>query len=167
MELTDFRHRLKYLRKKRQLTLVQLSKITGISPTHISSLERGIRMPSLLFAQKLASGLQVPLAELYETSNASSYQLPPHFAGQSMPYRELSLANDQIVEAYRAYEFPADWHSELLLASRSETDGVLKLAWTFLNLQKQHAPLSAWIQVFAEFIQLLERDQLSMPTSEK
>ncbi|ADG07455.1 helix-turn-helix domain-containing protein [Kyrpidia tusciae] len=59
--------KLKQLRTERGWTLEQLSARSGLSISHISSLERGTRMkPSFQVAVRLARALEVPLATFLE-----------------------------------------------------------------------------------------------------
>lgn len=66
MEST-FGQNLHRLRKERNWTLAQLSQRSGLSISHISSLERGTRTkPSMEVVTKLANALQVPVHYLQD-----------------------------------------------------------------------------------------------------
>ena len=57
-----------YLREQRenaQLSVRQLSKVTGISNPYLSQIERGLKRPSATILQSLAKGLQVSAESLY------------------------------------------------------------------------------------------------------
>jgi transcriptional regulator with XRE-family HTH domain len=59
--------KLRELRTKRKWTLNELSKRSGLSISHISSLERGTRTkPSMDVVRKLANALQVPVHHLHD-----------------------------------------------------------------------------------------------------
>ncbi|HEU4965609.1 MAG TPA: helix-turn-helix transcriptional regulator [Bacilli bacterium] len=59
--------KLRELRTKRKWTLNELSKRSGLSISHISSLERGTRTkPSMEVVRKLANALQVPVHHLHD-----------------------------------------------------------------------------------------------------
>lgn len=51
-------------RKKRGLTQEQASKASGIGPTYISDIERGVRNPSYEMLIELAKALKTPLSEI-------------------------------------------------------------------------------------------------------
>ena len=55
----------KGIRKEKKLTLKQLSYKTGISTTHLNDIESNSKMPSLIFAIKIAKALKVNINVLY------------------------------------------------------------------------------------------------------
>ena len=54
----DFAKELKLRRLTKGLTMVQLSKLSGVSSSHIGRLERGERAPSYEIAMKLKRALE-------------------------------------------------------------------------------------------------------------
>ncbi len=56
---------IKDIRKEQRLTLKQLSYKTGISSTHLNDIECNYKMPSLIFAIKIAKALKVNINDLY------------------------------------------------------------------------------------------------------
>ncbi len=56
---------IKSIRKEQKLTLKQLSYKTGISTTHLNDIESNSKMPSLIFAIKIAKALKVNINDLY------------------------------------------------------------------------------------------------------
>ena len=54
------------LRQARGLSQEQFGFAAGIDRTYVSGVERGIRNPSLVLAQKFADALEVPLALLLD-----------------------------------------------------------------------------------------------------
>ncbi len=52
------------LRQERGLSQEQFGFAAGIDRTYVSGVERGLRNPTLMLAQKFADGLEVELAEL-------------------------------------------------------------------------------------------------------
>ncbi|MEN6325761.1 MAG: helix-turn-helix transcriptional regulator [Syntrophomonas sp.] len=59
--------RIKQLRRQQNLTLQQLSELSGVSNGYISDLENGKEgNPSLIILQKIATGLGVTIPELFE-----------------------------------------------------------------------------------------------------
>jgi transcriptional regulator with XRE-family HTH domain len=59
-----FGERLRELRSKREITQVMLADLTGIPQNHISSIERGMKLPNLLTMIRLASALECKLSAL-------------------------------------------------------------------------------------------------------
>jgi transcriptional regulator with XRE-family HTH domain len=59
-----FGDRLRELRSKREITQVMLADATGIPQNHISSIERGMKLPNLLTMIRLASALDCKLSAL-------------------------------------------------------------------------------------------------------
>lgn len=57
---------LKEIRKEKNITLRELSEMTGISKTHLNSIERNEKMPSLKIAVIIAKSLSVTVEELYK-----------------------------------------------------------------------------------------------------
>lgn len=55
----DFGQKLKSLRKQKKLSQAQLANKLGVHPTYISSLERGLRNPSLKVIDRIASALEI------------------------------------------------------------------------------------------------------------
>lgn len=55
----DFGQKLKSLRKQKNLSQVKLADRLGVHPTYISSLERGLRNPSLKVIDRIASALEI------------------------------------------------------------------------------------------------------------
>lgn len=59
-------HNLKELRTERDLTLGQLSKISGVSKAMLSDIEKGGSNPTINTIWKIANGLNVPYTRLIE-----------------------------------------------------------------------------------------------------
>ena len=64
--------KIRILRKRRELTQQELSYRTGISAPHISSIERGMRHPSLEYAIRIAEALGVNIDYFADSVDASS-----------------------------------------------------------------------------------------------
>lgn len=54
-------------RHDKKLTLVELSKLTGISKTTLNEIENGNRMPNMLQMEKLAQAFDMRISDLYES----------------------------------------------------------------------------------------------------
>jgi transcriptional regulator with XRE-family HTH domain len=65
-----FGARLRELRRKRKLTQVQVAESSGLAQNHISELEKGIRMPSLVTILKLAAAIGCKPTDLLSVFNA-------------------------------------------------------------------------------------------------
>lgn len=62
-----FGKRIRALRKERKLTQEALAERSGLHNTYIGQIERGEKNPSLESIEKLSVGLDVSVAELFET----------------------------------------------------------------------------------------------------
>lgn len=57
--------RIKFLRKERKMSQLDLSIESEVNKNYISDLEKGRRNPSLLVLERIASGLNVNLSTLF------------------------------------------------------------------------------------------------------
>ena len=64
--LTQLGMRIRYLRKQKGLSQLDLSLEAEVNKNYISDLERGTRNPSLLVLEKVASALEVDLSTLFK-----------------------------------------------------------------------------------------------------
>lgn len=60
---------LKNIRKTRQLTLENLSKLTGVSISMLGELERGITNPTVTILWKIADGLKISFSDLIKVDS--------------------------------------------------------------------------------------------------
>ena len=58
---------LEIARKRAGLTAAELARATGVSPSHISQIERGWRTPSASMKLRVASVLEAPVGKLFPT----------------------------------------------------------------------------------------------------
>lgn len=58
--------KIKEVRKKKNLTLIQLSNRSGLSATHINDVENGLKEPGISVLVRLARALDVPITDLYK-----------------------------------------------------------------------------------------------------
>ena len=58
--------RIKELRKERRMTQDELAEKTGASLNTITSIERGIRSPSIDLLDRISQALQVPIKDLFD-----------------------------------------------------------------------------------------------------
>jgi transcriptional regulator with XRE-family HTH domain len=65
--------RLKTLRNERGLTLVQLGEQVGLSASHLSQIERGVAMPSLVSLAVIARTLDVEVGHFFEDAVSSHW----------------------------------------------------------------------------------------------
>lgn len=63
---------LKNIRKDRQLSLDELSKLTDVSASMLGEIERGVTNPTITVLWKISNGLKVPLSSLMKEGNGSS-----------------------------------------------------------------------------------------------
>ena len=65
----QFGKRLKFLRKRLDLTQEQLAEPTGLTIESISNIERGLFGPKFDNLEKIAAAIDVEVQELFEFSN--------------------------------------------------------------------------------------------------
>src|SRR3989338_266556 len=63
---SDLGNRIRNLRRKKKITLIELSKLTGIAQATLSRIETGLMLGTVKSHQKIAETLGVSLAELYK-----------------------------------------------------------------------------------------------------
>jgi transcriptional regulator with XRE-family HTH domain len=63
---------LRAARKAAELSQEELAHRSGIHRTFVSQIERGVKSPTLLTMERLASALKVPLPELIEKALATT-----------------------------------------------------------------------------------------------
>lgn len=73
MKVLDISEKLKAIRKSKNLSVYKLSKISGISETHIRDLERGDRNPSLDTISRLANTFGLSLPDLLSENEEILY----------------------------------------------------------------------------------------------
>ena len=61
-----FGHRLRELRKEKDLAQDKLAMKAGLNPSYVGFIERAQRNPTLETIQKLASALEVDIKELFD-----------------------------------------------------------------------------------------------------
>ncbi|GIG89963.1 helix-turn-helix domain-containing protein [Plantactinospora endophytica] len=64
MDLVEFGRRIQQLRSDRQLTLQSLADAASVSVSMLSSVERGLKAPTVVVLARIAEGLGVPLSTL-------------------------------------------------------------------------------------------------------
>ncbi|MCL6570219.1 MAG: helix-turn-helix domain-containing protein [Bacillus sp. (in: Bacteria)] len=91
-------HRLKIMRTEKELSLSKLSKLTGISKSYLSLIERGIqRNPSLVILEKIAKSLEVDIDYLVnkEKSEKEICSSGKHQVKSTLKF-EIELTPDQL-----------------------------------------------------------------------
>jgi len=63
-EVAEFSKKIREVRLKKKMSQGDVAKILGVHRTYISSLERGVRNPSLVTVQKIAKALGVNVVRL-------------------------------------------------------------------------------------------------------
>lgn len=96
--VTTIGERLKEIRTKRNLTLDDTAKITGVSKPMLGQIERGQSIPTITTLWKIATGLKVPLSSFLE-------QQQPEYTVVDIEQETISEDNGRM----RAYPlFPYD-----------------------------------------------------------
>lgn len=62
----EIKIKIKQTRKSKDMSLLELSKITKVSKSHLNYIERGLKEPTLSVLIKIAVALEVDERELYE-----------------------------------------------------------------------------------------------------
>ena len=60
---------LREVRKRKNVSLEQLSKMTGVSTSHLNYIERQVKEPSISMLCRIAIALKVDIKELYRVVN--------------------------------------------------------------------------------------------------
>lgn len=116
--ISDFGRNLRELRAQRGLSLRQLATATGLSPTLLSQVERGITEPSLKTMRALSGMLGEAASSLFTTQNPVLLHLS--FPGErtrisapsgSIQYERLTPGNGQFEVLLGTLE-PGSWSSE-------------------------------------------------------
>lgn len=84
--LINISEKLKAVRKTKDISVYRLSKLSGVSETHIRDLERGDRNPSYYTLERLTESLGISLSEFFNSSADVMY---------------LSDEEKELVERYR------------------------------------------------------------------
>lgn len=87
---------LKAIRKERQLSLEDLSDITGVSASMLGEIERGVTNPTITILWKISNGLKVPLTALIKENSGSvsvAYLQNSNVSIQGNGYKFFSLFN--------------------------------------------------------------------------
>jgi predicted transcriptional regulator/transcriptional regulator with XRE-family HTH domain len=90
-----FGHRLRHARRRRGLTLGQLSAAVGRPPSYLSQLENGHKEPRLSTINQLAAALACPISDLFDSS-------PPNRRAEL----EVAFARIQQDPSYEALQLP-------------------------------------------------------------
>lgn len=91
----DFGAMLKFLRNKKELSLAQLSKLTGISASYISRIEEGQRRaPSFPIIEKLASVLGVSVVTLLDVASSEDERSEASTISQLIYSNNIKLTED-------------------------------------------------------------------------
>ena len=135
--------RIKYLRKDRGLTSDELARLTGVSQSMVSQIERGQVSPSLETLWKLSHSLQVPVFSFFETEVAStvvvtragdtqsikrvrpnvSYQLLSPSSGKQMSFFKMIVTPGEDLEMPFMYHSGEECGIMLVGSLRIEVEG--------------------------------------------
>lgn len=122
---------LKKLRKEKQLSLEELSELTGVSKLTLGNIERGETNPTLGMLWKISTGISLPFMALFASQN----HVQLHRAGQGLRFASeqknwhvepifQNASND--IEMYRAYLQPnSTYHPERHHANTTEIATVM------------------------------------------
>ena len=86
----NFGDRLKKIRKDRKITQAELSRLSGLSQSAISALEKGVNEPSGVSIQQLSRALNIPPGDLLGEGQIDT------------AHTDLSAEEQQVIDQYRA-----------------------------------------------------------------
>lgn len=124
--------RIRNLRRQKKITLIELSKITGVAQATLSRMETGLMLGTVKSHQKIAETLGISLGELYQGID-TRYERVRHLA--SSDERKICAKTDQMKCELLTQEISKKKITPLLITlsshGRSETErlerGVEKL----------------------------------------
>jgi len=64
---------LRRLRKEREISQEDFATDSGFDRGYISGVERGVRNPSVLVLERIASALEIDIAELFDAKRAAEF----------------------------------------------------------------------------------------------
>jgi transcriptional regulator with XRE-family HTH domain len=64
---------LRRLRKEREISQEDFATDSGFDRGYISGVERGVRNPSVLVLERIATALEIDIAELFDAKRAAEY----------------------------------------------------------------------------------------------
>lgn len=120
-ELSQIAPRLRHARQKKNVTLDELSKVTGISKSTLSRLESGQRKPSLELLLPIVAALALPLDEIVTSPRIEDPRVPQRSIradrrtltplsthhGEPQAYKMIISATDRtpVLRAHEGYEW--------------------------------------------------------------
>ena len=108
MNIQSIAENLKEIRTKKQLTLEEASRLTGVSRSMLSSIEKGDVNPTISVLWKIAAGYKVKFTSLmedhsapYHIVRADDVQALKGGNGKYFNYPAFPFAEDRLFETYR------------------------------------------------------------------
>lgn len=97
---------LRKLRKQQKINLIEFARLTGFSPSYVSSIERGLKKPEPSFVQKVSSVLQITPGYLksYNEDILKGQQIRELRKNRGLSIGELAEISDIPEEAIRKIE---------------------------------------------------------------
>lgn len=68
--MTNIARNIRSLRERKGISQLELSKMSGVSPSYICQCEKGSRIPSVKLSMKLAEALSCQLSEILDERSA-------------------------------------------------------------------------------------------------
>lgn len=90
--------KLKKIRIARQMTLDEVSRITGVSKPMLGQIERGQSVPTVTTLWKIATGLKVPLSSFLE-------EIPAEYALAAREESQVILGDEGRMRAYPMFTY--------------------------------------------------------------
>ena len=98
-EVKELGKKIKNLRKSKNITLMQLSELSGISQGYLSRIENGKHVPTFSVLLQIARALQIQIGMLYE----EKIQLHEHI---NIIRKNQRIKREQPEKDYSHFEFP-------------------------------------------------------------
>ena len=92
----DIGAKIKELRSDKGFTRYRLSELSGVSQTHISDIERGVKVPTIETISKLLEPLEVSLGEFF-AKNDRLYDLNQNEQKAIALFRKLPKGSEDVV----------------------------------------------------------------------
>lgn len=90
-------NRIRELRKKAAMTQADLGRMVGLHQTQIGNIENGARALTFEWARRIASALQVPLADLLGEKD-NPYRLTPEEAALISQFRDADSQQRELIQ---------------------------------------------------------------------
>ena len=96
----DIGRKLRAARLQNRVTIAAVSKISGVSKSLISQIERDLSVPTIVTLDKVSKALNIPISTLFTDSPA----LTPNTASEMTSHKDSSTGNTTLTPSFEANE---------------------------------------------------------------